>query len=49
MVAPNHHGHIIPPGTYRLDVLVPAENATPKHKIVEIVIAGPWYPPQLRA
>jgi hypothetical protein len=42
-VAPNHKGHIIGPGVYRLDVTVTADLAVPLKRVVEIRIGGPWY------
>jgi hypothetical protein len=42
MVVPNHRGHIIGPGKYRLHILVAAENARPITKVVEISLRGTW-------
>lgn len=42
MVAPNHRGHIIGPGEYRLDILVAAENARPIPRAVSISLRGTW-------
>jgi hypothetical protein len=44
MVAPNHRGHIIGPGEYRLDILVAAENARPLARKVSISLRGVWDP-----
>jgi hypothetical protein len=44
VAAPNHRGHIVGPGDYRLDVLIAAENAPPLRATVEISLRGPWYP-----
>lgn len=43
MVAPNHRGHIIGPGEYRLDIVVAAENAMPVRRTVTINLRGPWF------
>ncbi len=43
MVAPNHRGHIIGPGEYRLDILVAAENARPIKRAIAISLPGAWY------
>jgi hypothetical protein len=40
---PNHRGNIIPPGTYRLDVVIAAENATARHATISIDFNGVWY------
>lgn len=44
MVKPNHRGHIVRPGVYRLAIIVVAENAWPVRKTVEINLKGGWYP-----
>lgn len=41
-VAPNHRGHIIGPGEYRLDILVAAENARPIKRTISIALRGTW-------
>lgn len=43
IAAPNHGGHIVGPGEYRLEILVAAENATPLRKTLEISLRGSWY------
>jgi len=35
--------HLIPPGTYRVVLLVGAANASPIRRVVEIVLTGDWY------
>jgi hypothetical protein len=42
IVAPNHRGHIIGPGDYRLDILVAAENARPILQTIAIFLRGTW-------
>ena len=44
LVAPNHKGHIVPPGDYRLDILIAAENSAPVRETVEISLRGQWFP-----
>jgi hypothetical protein len=39
---PNHQGHIVGPGTYRLKLLVVAANAASVQKVLEIRISGDW-------
>jgi hypothetical protein len=39
---PNHRGHIVGPGKYRLDILVAADNVRPLKKTLEISLQGPW-------
>jgi hypothetical protein len=46
VVIPNHKGHIVGPGKYRLEVLIAAENARPVCKTIEISLQGAWYPDQ---
>jgi hypothetical protein len=41
---PNHKGHIIGPGTYRLEVLIAAQNVRPERRTFNIFIKGPWTP-----
>jgi len=41
---PNHQGHIVRPGSYRLDLMLAAENARPIRRVLEIELRGPWYP-----
>ncbi len=43
VVAPNHKGHIVGPGTYCLEILIAAENARPLCKAIEILLQGKWY------
>ena len=42
IIAPNHKGHIIGPGEYRLKILVAAENIRPIRKIIAISLRGLW-------
>ena len=42
ITAPNHNGHVVGPGTYQLDVLVAAENASPHKTTVQIFLEGKW-------
>lgn len=44
MVSPNHRGHIVGPGLYRLAIVVAAENSRPVRRTVEINLKGGWYP-----
>lgn len=39
---PNHMGHIIGPGEYRLEIFVAAENARPITRTIEISLRGTW-------
>ena len=48
IASPNHKGHIIGPGEYRLEIKIAAENAGPKKKIVEINLGGEWYPDEAK-
>jgi hypothetical protein len=48
IVRPNNYGHIVEPGTYRLDVRVAAENARPEPRVIEINVPGPWYQDEAR-
>jgi len=41
-VEPNMKGHLIGPGTYRLEVILAASNVTPKKYTLEIQFAGDW-------
>jgi hypothetical protein len=42
IVRPNHKGHIVGPGKYRLDILVAADNVRPIKKTIAISLQGPW-------
>lgn len=42
-VEPNMKGHLAEPGTYRLTVLLAAENSRPREYRLESVLAGEWY------
>lgn len=48
IAAPNHRGHIVGPGEYRLDILVAAENARPLARTVSISLNGTWDPDETR-
>lgn len=46
---PNHKGHIIGPGNYRLKLLIAAENVRrPLEKTISIVLTGNWYADETR-
>jgi hypothetical protein len=40
---PNHLGHVVGPGRYRLTFIVAAGNAQPVEQCVEINLRGEWY------
>lgn len=40
--APNNKGHIVGPGTYRLNIVVAAENSNPLERSVEITVPSSW-------
>ena len=42
MAAPNHKGHIIAPGDYRLKVFIAAENAHRIERTINISLRGTW-------
>jgi len=42
-VQPNHKGDIIPPGTYRLDVVVAARNARTLLATLGVAVDGRWF------
>ena len=42
-VAPNHKGHIVGPGQYRLEILIAAGNARPTKRTLYINLRGKWY------
>ena len=43
VVTPAHLGHIVPPGDYRLSILVGAANAPPITRCVSLHIRGTWF------
>ena len=45
---PNHQGHIVGPGTYRLEIVIAADNARPRHQQIEITVQGRWDEDQAR-
>ena len=42
-VAPNTLSHLVPPGTYRLELKLAAANSRPVVKTVEITLTGKWF------
>jgi hypothetical protein len=42
ITAPNHKGHVIGPGEYRLQILIAAENARPIEQTISISLTGRW-------
>jgi hypothetical protein len=40
---PNHQGHIVRPGTCRLDIVIAAENAKTLERRVETTLHGSWH------
>lgn len=48
MTVPNHLGHLVRPGTYRLEIRVAAANARPIQRQLRITVPGPWYPEEGR-
>jgi hypothetical protein len=42
-VEPNMKGHLAEPGTYRLTVLLAAQNSLPQENKLELVLSGDWY------
>jgi len=46
--APNHRGHIIPPGNYKLKILVAAEDVRPHKQTVMISLRGMWHADEAR-
>jgi len=47
-VLPNHLGHVVGPGDYRLDLIVAAENADPQTYTAEISLKGEWFKDEAR-
>ena len=43
MVITHSRNHLVPPGTYRLHLLVGARNANPKRCILELTLTGQWF------
>lgn len=48
IVRPNHIGHIVEPGRYRLTVRLAAANAKPTTQVIEIEFLGQWFPDEAR-
>jgi hypothetical protein len=48
VAVPNHRGHIVGPGDYRLEIIVAAENARPTRKLVAISLKGLWDPDETK-
>jgi hypothetical protein len=46
--APNHRGHIIAPGEYKLKILVAAEDVRPLKQTVMISLKGTWHAEEAR-
>ena len=44
LVKPNHKGHIVGPGRYRIRLLLAAENARPVVRTIELVVSPEWKP-----
>jgi hypothetical protein len=44
----DHKGHIVGPGTYRLIILVAAEEARPIRPTVDISVRGTWHQDETR-
>jgi hypothetical protein len=42
IAAPNHRGHIVGPGEYRLEILIAAENVRPLKRTIAISLRGTW-------
>ena len=43
VVSPNTLSHLLPPGTFRLKLVLGAANTKPKTKWVEIALTGQWF------
>ena len=43
MAQPNHKGHIVGPGEYRLDIVIAADNAPTVKQCVNVTLTGKWY------
>jgi hypothetical protein len=43
---PNMKGHLVDPGTYRLDLLIAAENCQPSQYTIELIFPGDWFDSQ---
>jgi hypothetical protein len=44
LVKPNHQGHIVGPGRYRIRLLLAADNARPVVRTIELVVGSEWKP-----
>jgi hypothetical protein len=40
---PSSRSHLVPPGTYRLELRVAAANSTPVTRILELTTTGEWF------
>jgi len=49
LVKPNHQGHIVGPGRYRIRLLLAAENARPEVKTIELDVRPEWNPADIAA
>jgi hypothetical protein len=47
-VRPNTMSHLIPPGTYQLELRVAGANCSPVKRIIEITLTGEWFDDQNR-
>jgi hypothetical protein len=47
-VAPNTKTHLLPPGIYRLELLVGAANCNPSSKTADLTITGEWFDDQTK-
>lgn len=45
---PGTRSHLIPPGTYRLELHIAAANSTPITKILELTTTGEWFPDEAK-
>jgi hypothetical protein len=48
IAVPNHRGHIIGPGRYKLDIFVAAENAPRIARTIELSLGGSWHADEAR-
>jgi hypothetical protein len=46
ITSPNHKGHVVGPGEYKLHILVAAENCSPASYVVKLKLSGSWYDEQ---
>jgi len=48
LVKPNTGSHLLPPGTYRLELVAAAGNAKPVSRTVELNVTGNWFEDETR-